>query len=109
MKATGATDGTGMGAEKGWPVGSVVENAWVGVVDKAGGLGVRNGWKGGVDAGCRAQIDLVTSSSQRSASDGVRRWDGCDGEAVVEGGATITGVVQSAPVGRKHQRMFGRD
>lgn len=40
----------------------------------------------------------MTSSSQRSASDGVRRWDRCDGDAVVEGGATITGVVQSLPV-----------
>lgn len=70
------------------------------------GTGAANGWVGGeaatmIGLGCGALTDLVTSSNHRSASDGVRLWEGRAGEDV--GGTTITGVGddQSLPVGRK--------
>lgn len=74
MKATGGTEGT--------------EATGI-------GTGAVNGWVGGVAAakiglGCGARTDLVTSSNHRSASDGVRLWEGMTGEDV--GGTTITGV-----------------
>lgn len=81
-KATGGTDGTGIatGAAKGW---------------------VGSGAAATMGLGCGTRTDLVTSSSQRSASDGVRLWEDMDGEDV--GGTTITGVGddQLLPVGRK--------
>lgn len=86
MKATGGTEGT--------------EATGI-------GTGAVNGWVGGVAAakiglGCGARTDLVTSSNHRSASDGVRLWEGMTGEDV--GGTTITGVGddQLLPVGRKY-------
>lgn len=85
MKATGGTEGadatgTGMGAVNGW-LGGVAAAMF------------------GLDSGART--DLVTSSNQRSASDGVRLWEGMTGEDV--GGTTITGVGddQLLPVDRK--------
>lgn len=54
--------------------------------------------------GCGARTDLETSSNHRSASDGVRLWEGMTGEDV--GGTTITGVGddQLFPVEHKDQR-----
>lgn len=54
-----------------------------------------------IGLGCGARTDLETSSNHRSASDGVRLWEGMTGEDV--GGTTITGVGddQLLPVGRK--------
>lgn len=76
MKATGATAWVGrVGTANAWEGGSEVGKAWVEGLGKAGGLGVRNGWDGGVETSCGARTDLATSSSQRSASDGVRRWE----------------------------------
>lgn len=57
------------------------------------GCATVNGWVGGgamTGLGCGARTDLETSSSQRSASEGVRLWEGITGEDV--GGTTITGV-----------------
>lgn len=85
MKGTGGTEGT----------------------DTTGiGTGAVNGWVGGVAAAMiglgGARTDLETSSNHRSASDGVRLWEGMAGEDV--GGTTITGVGddQLLPVGRKY-------
>lgn len=65
--------GMGMGqVEKGWPVG----RATVGKV-----------WPGG-----GTRTDFVTSSNQRSASDGVRLWEGMRTGEEVGGGTRITGV-----------------
>lgn len=67
------------------------------------GTGAVNGCVGGeaaamIGLGCGARTDLETSSNHRSASDGVRLWEGMAGEDV--GGTTITGVGddQSLPV-----------
>lgn len=86
MKATGGTEGTDA---TGICTGAV--NDCVGGV-AAAMIGLGGG----------ARTDLVTSSNHRSASDGVRLWEGMDGEEV--GGTTITGVGedQLLPVGRKY-------
>lgn len=76
--------------------------------------GAANGCGGGVPPAasgldCGARTDLVTSSNQRSASDGVRLWADMAGEAV--GGATIAGVadVQSPPDVRKKKQRHKND
>lgn len=58
-----------------------------------------------IGLGCGARTDLETSSNHRSASDGVRLWEGMTGEDV--GGTTITGVGddQLLPVGRKEKEV----
>lgn len=83
-------------------------NGWVGGGAMTGlGCGAANGWVGGgamTGLGCGTRTDLETSSSQRSASDGVRLWEGITGEDV--GGTTITGVGadQLFPAGRKSEK-----
>lgn len=78
VKVTGPTEGrvmAGMGTglvAKAWPVGEAT---------------VGNGWPGG-----GTRTDLETSSNQRSASDGVRLWEGIRTGEEVGGGTTITGV-----------------
>lgn len=69
-----------------------------------------NGWVGGVAAAIAglcggALTDLETSSNQRSASEGVRLWEGMTGED--EGGTTITGAAegQLPPVDYKKQNV----
>lgn len=79
MKATGGKDATGIGEGK----------VWAGAVGAA-----RTG------LGCGDRTDLDTSSNHRSASEGVRLWEGRAGEDV--GGTTITGAgVDQSPGGRK--------
>lgn len=56
--------------------------------------------------GCETRTDLVTSSNQRSASDGVRRWDGTTGDE--GGGMTITGVGAPSTEGGVDQSPPGR-
>lgn len=103
VKVTGLAEGgvmVGMGTgpvAKGWPVGgATVEKAWLGgrftagPVVKAwpvGGATLGNGWPGG-----GTRTDLETSSNQRSASDGVRLWEGMRTGEEVGRGTTITGV-----------------
>lgn len=78
VKVTGPTEGrvmAGMGTgplAKGWP---------------AGGATAGNGWPGG-----GTRTDLETSSNHRSASDGVRLWEGMRTGEEVRGGTKITGV-----------------
>lgn len=103
VKVTGPTEGRVMAGmdtgpvAKGWPVGrATVEKAWLGrevtvgpvvKVWPVGGVTVGNGWPGG-----STRTDLETSSNQRSASDGVRLWEGMRTGEEVGGGTTITGV-----------------
>ena len=68
----------------------------------AGGARTGPGWGG-------TRTDLVTSSSQRSASEGVRRWEGRAGEEPGPPRAAVADVDQSLPVreDRTHQEGSG--
>lgn len=104
MEGTGAT-GMGTGAVKGWEAGTGAMKGW------EAGTGAAKGWEAAaamIGLGCGARTDLVTSSNHRSASDGVRLWEGMAGDDV--GGTTITGVGddQLLPADGKTQKRVNR-